>query len=149
MELKTPLPQRPSKELVPEVKKKETPLVVVPTKKMTERESETPKMTSFEPSPQQKNMRKKKKEPTLDPSTKEEDAESSKELEEVESFGEEPESKEGAEPTTASLEKKKKIETWASEQKKPDSIFKTLVFLKRPMKTPKKEESSLKKLKKK
>ena len=52
VELKTPLPQRPGKELVPE-EKKVIPTIVVPSKsKMTERESETPKTTSSEPSPQ-------------------------------------------------------------------------------------------------
>ena len=51
VELKTPLPQCLGKELVPEGKKKVTPTIVVPAKKMTVREPETPKMMSSEPSP--------------------------------------------------------------------------------------------------
>ena len=50
VELKIPLPQHPSKELVLETKKKEVPAIEVVVKKMTERDSETPKTTSFEPS---------------------------------------------------------------------------------------------------
>ena len=62
MELKTLLPQRPSKELVPEAMKKITPTIVVPTKtKMTEKELETPKTISSKPSPQQRSTKKKKK----------------------------------------------------------------------------------------
>ena len=61
----------------------------------------------------------------------EEEVESSEE-EEVESSSEEPESKEEAEPATPLLEKKKKIKTQASKQKKPTSAFKTPVSLKRP-----------------
>ena len=88
------------------------------------------------------------KEPSPEPSTEEEEAESSEE-EEVESSGEELESEEEAEPATPPLEKKKKIETRASERKKPTSAFKILVSLKRPTKTPQKRESSQMKLKRK
>ena len=44
----TPVLQRPGKELVPEVVKKATPTIVVPFKKMIEKESETSKTTSSE-----------------------------------------------------------------------------------------------------
>ena len=61
----------------------------------------------------------------------------------MESFGEELKSEEErAEPATPPPEKKKKSKTQASERKKPASIFKTPVSLKRPRKTPKKGESS-------
>ena len=147
VELKTLPPHRPGKEVVPEAKKKEPPTIVVPVKKMTERELKTPKTTNSEPSPQRRSAKRKKKKPT--PSTEEDEAESSEE-EVVESSGEEPESEEEeAEPSTPSLEKKKKIETRASDWKKPAPVSKTLVSLKRPTKTLKKGESSQKKPKKK
>ena len=114
---------------------------MVLTKPKIEKESETPKTTSSKPSPQRRSARKKTKEPSLDSSTEEEEAKSSKE-EEVESSGEEPESEEKAEPSIPLPEKKKKIETQAFDRKKPASIFKTLISLKRPTKTPRKEESS-------
>ena len=53
VELKTPLQQRPGKELVPKaVKKVITTIVVLVKTKMIEKESETPKTTSSEPSQQ-------------------------------------------------------------------------------------------------
>ena len=82
----------------------------------------------------------------LSPESEEEETESS---EEVESFDEELESEEVAEPATPPPEKKMKIEARASEQKKLASAFKILVSQKRPTKTPKKGESSQKKPKRK
>ena len=83
----------------------------------------------------------------------EEEEGSSEEEEDVEmvSSSDEPgfKGEEEAKPATPSLEKKKKIKTSAYEWKKPASVFKTLVSLKRPTKMPKKGESSQKKLKKK
>ena len=108
---------------------------------MTEKELEIPKTTSSKPFPQQRSARRKKKDPT--PSTEEEEAESEEE-EEVESSSEEPESKE-AEPSTPPPEKRKKIEIQASNRKKPATVSKTPVSLKRPTKTSKKGESSQKK----
>ena len=144
VELKTLLLQRPMKELVVEIAKIEVLVALALAKtKMTKRELETPKTTSSEPS-LQRSTRKKTKEPS--PELEEEETES---LEEVESSGQEPESEEEAKPTTPPPEKKKKTKTWASEQKKPASAFKTLVSQKRPIKTPKKGESSQKKLKRK
>ena len=67
------------------------------------------------------------------------------ELEVVTSNNEPGFDKEEAEPTTPPPEKKKKIKTRAFEQKKSAPVFKTLVSLKRPMKTPKKGKSSQKK----
>ena len=85
------------------------------------RESETPKTTSSEPS-----LQRTKKEPTSELSEEEEEAKSSEE-ETVDSSGEEPKLEEEAEPATPLLQKKKKMETRASDRKKPTSSFKTLV----------------------
>ena len=54
---------------------------------------------------------------------------------------------EEAEPTSPPLEKKKRMETRASDKKKHASAFKILVSQKRPVKTLKKRESSHKKAK--
>ena len=149
VQLKTPLPQRLGKELILEAVKKATPTIVVSaTEKMTKKESETPKTTSSEPSLQQRSTIKKKKEPTLDSSSEEEEAKSSEDVEELEvvTSNDEPRfDEEEAEPATPPPEKKKKIKTWASKWKKSAPISKTPVSLKRPMKTPKKGESSQKK----
>ena len=53
-----------------------------------------------------------------------------------------PESEEKVEPTTPPPEKKKRMDTWALDKKKHASAFKTLVSQKRPVKTPRKGESS-------
>ena len=59
VELKTPLPQCPSKELVTETLKIMIPAASIPAKaKMTKKESETPKTTSFDPSPRRMNTMK-------------------------------------------------------------------------------------------
>ena len=127
VELKTSLPQRPSKEPVAEVVKKATPTIVVPGKAMmTERESKTPKTTSSDLSPWKST---RKKEPFPKPITKMKEEGSSEEVEELElvSSSEEPDSEEKeAEPVTPTLEKKK-IKTRTSEQKKSTPIFKTPV----------------------
>ena len=110
VELKTPLPQRLGKEPIAEAVKKATPTIMVLAKpKMTKKESETPKITSFDPSPQ-RSSKKKKKEPSLKPSTETEEEGSSEELEELElaSSKEKPDSKEEeAEPAIPAPEKKK------------------------------------------
>ena len=68
----------------------------------------------------------------------------------MESSGEEPElEEEGAELSTPPPEKKKKIETRAFDWKKPTTVFKTPVSIKRTTKTPRKGESSQKKPKRK
>ena len=130
------------KELVAEVAKIEVPAVLASSK--AKRKSETPKTTSLEPSPQRMSTRKTKKEPKPELSEEEEEAESSEE-ERVDNSSEEPESEEEAKPATPLLEKKKKMETRASDKKKPASAFKTLTSQKKPVKTPKKGESSQKK----
>ena len=61
------------------------------------------------------------------------------------SSGRELESEEEAEPVTLLAEKRKRMETRASDKKKPASAFKTLVPLKQPVQTPRKGKSSLKK----
>ena len=58
VELKTPLPQYPGKELVVETPKIKVPAAPTPSTKMIERESETPKTTSSEPSPWRSNRKK-------------------------------------------------------------------------------------------
>ena len=148
MELKTPLSQQPSKELVAKIPKIEIPSAPAPApmmKKMTEREPETPKTTSSEPS-LQRSTRKKQKEPSPELSTEEEEEGSSKEEEDVEMVSSNNElgsdEEEEAELATPPLGKKKKIKTRASKQKKSAPVFKTLVSLKRPTKIPKKGESS-------
>ena len=67
--------------------------------------------------------RKTRKEPTLKLESEEEEGESS---DEVERSGEDPESEKEAKPATLPPEKKKKMETRASDQKTPASTFKTL-----------------------
>ena len=89
---------------------------------------------------------KTKKEPIPELESEKEEAESSIE---VESSSEDPESKEEAELVTPPPEKKKKMETHASDRKKPTFAFKTPTSHKRLVKTPKKGESSQKKQKKK
>ena len=134
--MKTLVPQHLGKEQVVEA-----PMIMVlvaPTPaamKMTERESETPKTTSFDPSLRRMSTRMTKKEPTPDPSSEEEEDRSSEELEEEEvvSSSDELESgKEEVEPATPPSEKKR-FKTWASERKKPASFFKTPISLKRTM----------------
>ena len=105
VELKTPLPQCPGKELIAEILKIEVPAAPTSSTKMTKRELETPKTMSSEPFPRRSN-KKKKKEPTPDLESAEEEAEPSEE-EEVENSSEEPESEEEAEPSIPTLEKKK------------------------------------------
>ena len=83
--------------------------------------------------------RKTKKEPTQELELEEEEAESS---EEVESSDEDPELEEEAERLTPLPEKKKKMNTRASDRKKPAFVFKTLASQKKLVKTPKKGESS-------
>ena len=139
MELKTPLPQQPMKELVAEVAKIE--ILAAPASTKAKKELETPKTTSSEPSLWRMSTKKTKKEPTRELSKKEEDAESSEE-ETVDSSSKELELEEEAELATPPLEKKKKMETRASDWKKPASAFKTLASQKRPVKIPKKGESS-------
>ena len=150
VELKTLLPQHPGKEPVIEIPTMVILVAPVPMKtKMTERELETPKTTSFDPSPQ--NCTRKKKEPSPKPSTEIEEEGSSEEVEELElaSSSEEPKSEEEAELAIPAPEKKKKIKPRISVRKKSTPVFKTPVSLKRPTKTPKKGESSQKKLRKK
>ena len=139
VELKTPLLQRPIKELVLKIAKIEIPIALALAK--AKKESETPKTTSSEPSQWKMNTRKTKKEPTPELRKEKEEANSSEE-ETVDSSSKELESEEEAEPATPPPEKKKKMETWASDWKKPTFVFKTLVPQKRPMKTFKKGESS-------
>ena len=122
VELKTPLPQHPMQELVAEVAKIGIP--AAPASAKMKRESETPKTTSSKSSPRRMSIRMMKKEPTPELESEEEEAESS---EEVESSSEGSESEEEAEPTTPLPEKKKKMDTWAYDRKKPTSAFKTLV----------------------
>ena len=114
-------------------------ILVAPASTKTKKESETPKITSSEPSSQQRmSTRKTKKEPTPDFKLEEEEVESS---DKVESSNEDPESKEEAELATPLPEEKKKMETRASDRKKPASTFKTPASQKRLLKTPKKGES--------
>ena len=87
-------------------------------------------------------LRKTKKEPTLELESEEESNESS---EEIGSFGGNLELEDEAELATPPLEKKKRMETRALDKKKPASVFKTPVSQKRPVKIPKKGESSQKK----
>ena len=121
MELKTPLLQRPMKELVAEVVKIKIPLA--PILARAKRESETSKTTNLVVSLQRMTTRKTKKEPTPELSKEEEEVES-KEEETVDSSSEEPESKEEAELASPPPEKKKKMKTRASNWKKPISAFK-------------------------
>ena len=138
VELKTPLPQWLIKELVAEVAKIE--ILAAPASAKAKKESETPKNTSSEPSPQRISTRKTKKEPTLELSES-----LGKEM--ADSFGKKSELEEEAEPAT--LLPKKKMETQASDWKKPAFAFKTPVPQKRPTKTSKKGDSPQKKQKKK
>ena len=69
MELKTLLQHHPNKKPLVEVQKVVTPISPIQVKsKMIEREPETPKTTRSDPFLRRVNTRKKKKEPTLDPS---------------------------------------------------------------------------------
>ena len=104
-EVKTPLPQRPGKELVAKSVKIELPAAVAKTK--TGKDSDTPE-TSSEPSPWKMSLRKTKKE--LTPKL-ESDEEEDKSLEEIGSSSGDPESKEEAEPATSPPEKKKRMDT--------------------------------------
>ena len=154
IELKTLLQHRPGKEPIAKVQKVVVPASLVQVKpKMTERESETPKTTSSDPSLRRVSTRKKKKEPTPKPSSKEEEEGSLKDVEELElvSSNEEPESEEEeAEPTTPPLEKTK-LKTRTSKNKNSTLVFKIPDSNKRlaKRKIPKKGESSQKKLRKK
>ena len=111
VELKIPHQHCPGKEPNIEAKKVVTPAIVVPaTRKMTEKELETPKTTSSNPSLWRISSRKKKKEPTSEPSMKEEEEESSKDVEELElvNSSEEPElEEEEAKPAFPPPEKTK------------------------------------------
>ena len=83
MELKTLLQHRPGKEPVAEVQKVVSPVSSVQVKpKMTEKKSETPKMTSSNPFPRRVSTRKKK-EPTPAPTMEMEEERSSEDVEEV------------------------------------------------------------------
>ena len=118
-EVKIPLPQRLGKELVVESAKIEVPAATAKTK--TWKESKTHK-TSSKPSLRKISLQKTKKEPTPKLESEEEEDES---LEETRSFGGDPESEEEAEPATPPPKEKKRMETWASDKKKPTSKFKT------------------------
>ena len=92
-------------------------------------------------------MKKKKKEPISKPNLEEEEEGSLEELEEEElarSYEELKSEKEEAEPATP-LPEKKKLKTRTSDPRKSTPIFKTLISLKRPTKTPKKWKSCQKK----
>ena len=146
--LKTPLHQRPIKEVIAEVAKIEilpaatraATLATVKTKK-TEKDLET-KTISSELSLHRKSAKKKTKEPS--PESKEEEESTA---EETGSSGEEQESEEEAKPMTLPAEKRRRMETQASDKKKPAFMFRTPVPLKQPVKTPRKGESSQKKAK--
>ena len=105
MELKTPLPQHPIKELIAEVAKIET--LAIPASANAKRESETSKTMSSKSSPQRMSTRKMKKEPTPELSEEEEEAKSSKE-EIVDSSDGEPKLEDEAEPAIPPLEEKKR-----------------------------------------
>ena len=103
--------------------------------KKTEKDSET-KTTSSELSLQKKSVRKKTKEPSLEFEEEEESI-----VEETGNSGGELESEEEAEPVIPPVEKKR-METWASDKKKPAFAFKISVPPKWPVKTSRKGESS-------
>ena len=154
LELTTPLQHCLGKEPVIEVQKVVTLASPVQMKpKMTEREPEIPKMTSFNPFPRRVSTKKKKKEPTPDPSMEMEEEEFSKDIEEVEMVSSSKEPKleeEEVEPETPPPEKTK-LKTRTFEWKKSTLAFKTPGSNKRLVKgkTPKKGESFQKKPKKK
>ena len=128
VELKILLPQLPSKELAVEVPKIKLPAALAPaTMKMTKRESETPKMMNFEPSPW-RSTNKKKKEPTPKPSSEEEEEGSLEELEEEElaSSSQEPELEEEEAELVTLLPVKKKLKTRNSDWKKSTLNFQDL-----------------------
>lgn len=148
---RTPQQHRLSKEPVSEVKRIATPAPVVQMKaKVVEKESETSKTKSSDPSLRRVSIRKKK-EPTLKSSTETEEEGSSKDIEEVEveDSNKEPEleeeEEEEVEPKleTPPLEKTR-IKTRTSRRHKATLIVKTQVSTKRPAKekTPNKGESS-------
>ena len=62
-------------------------------------------------------------------------------VEEMGSFGREPELEEEAEPVTPLAKKRRRMEARASDKKKPTSTFKTPILPKRLVKTPRKGES--------
>ena len=136
--IKTPLLQKPIKELVAGLAEIKVPAAIptsIPSarKKKAKRDS-----TSSKPSSQQRRNRKKKKEPSLE---SEEEEESTKEI--GSSVEEE------AEPETLPPDKRRRMDTRASDKKKPGPEFKTSVIPKRPIKTPGKGGSSKKKPKEK
>ena len=147
VELKTPVHHCHGKESAIEVQKVVAPASPIQVKpKMTERESETLKTTSFDPSLRRISTKKKKKEPTPEPRTEEEEEGSSEDVEELELVSSNKELEledEEAEPATPPPEKTK-LKTRTSERKKSTPIFKTLGSSKRLTKgkTPKKGESS-------
>ena len=155
MELKTLHQHRPSNKPVAEVEKVVTPTSSIQVKaKISKRELETSKTTSSDPSLRRVSTRKKKKEPTLEPSMEEEEEGSSKDMEEVEmvNSNEESESEEEEEPELEiPLPEKTKIKIQTLERKKSTLAFKTLVSIKRPAKekTLKKGENSQNKSKRK
>ena len=145
VELRIPQHHHLHKEPVFEVKKVATLALVVQVKaKVVEKESETPKTKSFNPSLRRIST-KKKKEPTPESSMETEEEGSSEDVEEVEvkDSSEELESEEEKELETP-LPKKTKIKTRTSERHKATPVFKTPVSTKRPAKekTLKKGESS-------
>ena len=147
VELKTPLQHYPGKKPVVEVQKVVTPTSPVQVKmKMTEREPEIPKTTSFDPSPRRVNTTKKKKEPTPNSSMEMEEEGSFEDVEEVEmvSSSKEPESEEEEAELETPPPKKTKLKTRTFKQKKSTPTFKTSGSCKRLAKgkTPKKGESS-------
>ena len=143
-ELRTRLQQRSVKEVTAD-KAKEVPPTEFPTttptakaKKM-EKDLET-KTTSSEPSSQRRSARKKTKEPS--PESEEKDESIAKDMG---SSSSEPKSEEEVKPVTPLPKKRKRMDTQASDKKKPTSAFKTLVAPMQLVKTMRKEESFQKK----
>ena len=141
-EVKTPLLQWVGKESAAEVARMEVPIVEFPAAastakaKKTEKDSDT-KTTNFEPSTQSRRSRRKvKKEPSLESEEEEESTEGTG------SFGGDDEE----EPTILPLDKRQRMDTKASHKKKSSSAFKTTNLPKHSKETPKKGESSQKKL---
>ena len=115
MELKTVLQHPHGKELVGEVQKVVTPASPFQVKtKMTEKEPEIPKMTSFDSSLRRVSTRKKKKEPTPDSSTKTKEEGSSEDVKMV-SSSKEPELEEEEAELETPPPKKTKLKTWTFE----------------------------------
>ena len=153
VELKTSQQHCPSKEPIAGVGKVETPSSVVLMKtKVVEKELETPKTTSSDPSLRRVSTRKKKKEPTLEPSIEMEKDGSFEDVEELKVVSsseelvleeeEEAESKPETPPP-----KKTRIKGRTSEWKKATPALKIPVSTKRPAKEKilEKGESSQKK----